>query len=634
MAGTLKFQRMNLIGVLFLVLSLNASFLYAQQSRLVIEGITAPEKVAPGSSFQVRVTGSDTLGIREFIILFNGQQYRVPAGGALWKTISQEVMTAGTGAGGTGLKRLEAVAIGIDGVRGQPASASVLVETALTALEPTTMTAKQFVARNAEWERLGLTPMERYQRDSTYEEAQVPFQALEKWYKQHPTEQMEKKVWWGDVMLLHGRQPFNWKTNCPVSVRRSGLTPDGEVLNCWLNLHPEIKEKLIWEKVDYTDGVPQVTPLSFPSWTADMKSNLYHNFYDYWNWLEKGMSYPLFGYPDPPVNQAPPYARSITILNEQQAWVMYLFSVAHSLALEVGGFVPWSVLGYNPVDLGVLFSSKSIVPWLSLDTVDGEVLGYHPEGVTHAPPDKVFRFFAEKDIIRANHYWTIARLLRWGRDNMLHSGCNTDIELGAAEFNYAHWQYYGDPPVSRMLQGTPNYCNHYQMGNWTDGCGGTSYFFKSILRSLNIPVYALGHGDEAIHLGGHSVPFFPTIGSTLSHGDDVYDMKGNLPTLDPNDIPPQEVFISSITFIGWFVLTDFPEADHNLERRPAEVAIEYLPNWMMDLYCSAPLAGFEDPCTHPVIVAFDYFYSCQGLLNMNLLERMEVKNQKLNYCHN
>ena len=37
-----------------------------------------------------------------------------------------------------------------------------------------------------------------------------------------------------------------------VGLRTRGVTPNGEVLHCWLAKHPEVRAHLIWENIQYT----------------------------------------------------------------------------------------------------------------------------------------------------------------------------------------------------------------------------------------------------------------------------------------------------------------------------------------------------------------------------------------------
>jgi hypothetical protein len=253
-------------------------------------------------------------------------------------------------------------------------------------------------------------------------------------------------------------------------------------------------------------------------------------------------------------------------------------------------------------------------------------IGHWIYGVTHAIPTNTFRFFVDNDIIRSNHYYTIARFLKWGRENMAHYGTFTGEDPTPMEHMYIFWQYYGAPPVVRILEGTPRlWDNHVK--SWAKGCSGVSYFLASALRNLNIPAYRV---YDAELLSMHSVPVFPTIGCTMSHGDDIYDVNMNFPTMSPDYIPPQKILLPMETFYDWFYLQS---ERHNIGRQLYEIAIEYLPNFLMDRYCEDQMS-MEAPWELSVYDTFDHIYTYQELLDMGLWQRLEEKNQKLNYCTN
>jgi hypothetical protein len=627
--------RVFLSALVFLFIIIESHAALADEPRLVIERLEAPEYAVQLEPFPVSIRVTDSVGVEYVDVTFADVVHTVPAEGKLTEHLMVELSRRELGPA-----RIEAVAMGVDGFVGEPVATSVMV-VAERIVDVADMSPEEFLVRLDEWERSGMTHLERYERDTFYKEPKLPMQAWDRRYRKYPTQDWVagnfkkndlvavKKNWWLNWKNLGGGQPFDWETQCGGSI--PGITPNGEVLRCWLDQNPLVAFSLIWETVDPVTG--DVTPRSYHSWTEYQKADLDWAFYVFYVWLEGDLKYNMPIPPDPPFNMIPPEALiTPTGLNSQQAWVLYTATVGHSLALEIGGFVPWSVRDYSLNDLMTIFSGarmfksgKLTYPILENGTqTTATFIGHWIYGVTHAIPTNTFRFFVDNDIIRWNHYYTIARFLQWGRKEMAHYGTFSGEDPTPMEHMYIFWQYYGAPPVVRILEGTPRlWDNHVK--SWAKGCSGVSYFLASALRNLNIPAYRLYDADL---LGGHSVPVFPSIGHTLSHGDDVYGMKMNFPTMDPSYIPPEEVLLPMATFNQWF----YHETHrHNIGRQVYEVAIEYLPNFLMDKYCDDQMSMFH-PCLLSVADTFSHIYSCQELFDMGLWERLEEKNQKLKYC--
>jgi len=607
----------------------------ADGPRLVIERLEVPEYAVQLEPFHVSIRVSDSIGVERVDVLFDGEVYPVPAEGGLTEHLMLELSKRELGPA-----RIEATAVGTDGVVGDPVATSVTV-VAQRVVGAADMDPEEFLVRLDEWKRSGLTHLERYQRDRFYKEPKLPMQAWDRRYRKYPTQDWVAGAfkkndmvavvqnWWRNWKKLGGCQPFDWEAQCDGSV--PGITPNGEVLRCWLDQNPLVALSLIWQEVDPVTG--DVTLQSYPSWPEYRKADLDWAFYVFYTGIEGELKDNMPSAPDPPFNMIPPDALNVaTGLNSQQAWVLYTATVGHSLALEIGGFVPWSVKDYSFDDLMTIFSGTRMFKageWTYNVPDNGghssaTFIGHWIYGVTHAIPTNTFRFFVDNDIIRSTHYYTIARFLQWGRIEMAHYGTFSGEDPTPMEHMYIFWQYYGAPPVVRILEGTPRLWDGHVM-HWAKGCSGVSYFLASALRNLNIPAYRLYDADL---LGGHSVPVFPSIGCTLSHGDDVYAMRMNFPTMDPSYIPPQEILLPMETFNEWFY---HQTHRHNVGRQVYEVALEYLPNFLMDKYCEDQTSIFH-PCLLSVADTFSHIYTCQELEDMGLWERLEAKNQKLNYC--
>ncbi|MFT5116096.1 MAG: hypothetical protein ACI8P9_005459 [Parasphingorhabdus sp.] len=358
------------------------------------------------------------------------------------------------------------------------------------------------------------------------------------------------------------------------------------------------------------------------------KSQLDVAFYHAWDWLNNGLGvYNGTALADPPNNkflsQGEEYGAK-TILDRDDAWGIYVATIGHSLALEIGGFVPWSVVDYTSVDMNQLFDSESFYNVATHNDYphppNSNTLryGYRNLKVTHAPPNKVYQFMVDADLIGSTHFFSVARVLKWSRENLKHFAGGYD-----AQNMIEHWGYAGAPPVSRIIDGDGTSPGP---SHWAMGCHGVANFYVSAFRALNIPVYYLyGHGGS-----GQGTPVFPTIGHTLGHGDDVYAMRLNIPSMDPDYIPPQDVLISYQTFNDWF-FPHGPEAEKNISRRPFDIALEVLPNKILNRYC-ADLQSSVQESQGSVFDKFSHFYTYTQLVSKNLWMRLEAKRQQFNYC--
>lgn len=431
--------------------------------------------------------------------------------------------------------------------------------------------------------------------------------------------------WWVRWQEGGGGPAFDWKAACGSWIGSIG--PFGEVLTCWLALHPQVAQHLVWEEVDPTSGA--VTAKPYSAWTGEQKTQLNAAFYQAWAWLDGGLDW--FGGEyllDPPTNQITllDCQEAVTGLTREQAWKLYLGTVAHSLALEIGGFVPWSIAGYAPVDLDVLLHAKSFfnagkLEYFTKDCAGSEVsfIGYSVTAdVLPAPATKTFEFLVEKDLIRPNHFDSVARLLTWARSHMLHIIGGRD----AANME-AFYAYRGTAPASRVFEGTV-YTDPYTStvlgpaGFSPGGCHGVSYLFEAMMRVANLPV-------QPLRICGHRVPLFGTIGHTLSHGDDIYDGWAKVEPAFPAGL----LLISNYTFNFWLAGSGGDCA--NIGRRPAEIARQLLPNELVQLYCDDEANGLSH-ADGTVYDTFDTWYDVPSLEAFGLWTKLATKAAQLGYC--
>jgi hypothetical protein len=436
--------------------------------------------------------------------------------------------------------------------------------------------------------------------------------------------------WWVNWMEADGPQPFDWATYCPDA---PGITPNGEVLRCWLEMNPLVALSIIWEEILPND---QVHPDPYPFWPESRKQELDEVFYAHYQWLASGLAAPFPIPPDPSPNLIPStYAGTNIVLSEHNAWLLYSATVAHCLALEIGGFVPWSVLDYGVDDLGALFHSNAMFKAKVADYDGQTIAGYAAGGMLAAYPKTCFEFFIDQDIVRSTHNATITRLLGWSGANLWHyASFNGDTDgKTPMQVAYMHWQYYGDAPAQRMLAGTIR-DNTNAVHHWTRGCSGTSRLYRSILRTLNIPARTLWGWGEGIepHLGGHTVPVFPTIGKTLSHGDDMLNWTGYVAKVSPppSSVSPSKLYISWNTFVDWFWTNP---SDNVGRRKYCEIPIEVLDDDVLDLYCADLAAGLPETQSS-VYERFSEYYTHAELVAKGLWVRLADKAAALNHCGN
>jgi hypothetical protein len=583
-----------------------------------ISHLEAPGWVEVGASVPVTVTAADERGLAAIEISFGEDRRVVEVGGRTTARVSVAFLTREAR-----LQKLQAIAISLDGTRGTPQTAAVAVSVSdarAGAADPrellARLSAKRYVRKNGSAPFYGKDPLNKYNPNNPAISAQLGGILG----VQGP--------WWSRWQKNGGPAPFDFKAACGAWI--SGIDPDGQVLECWLGLHPDVAQHLVWEEVNPANG--SVTAKAYPNWTDDQKIELHVAVFWAWEWMHGGLDWfngeYLF---DPPENQITlqdcQYVR--TGLTHDAAWKLYLGTVGHSLAVELGGFVPWSVVGYSDADLDILFNSKSLYQagkYVSPGTVNCAnstftFIGYvvNP-AVIPAPATTTFQFLVDADIIRPDHYKTVGRWLTWARSHMAHIGGSPDTRN-----MYAYYQYRGDAPASSVWQGTtyvdPDSSYSWGPLSWSpSGCHGVATLSQAVLRLINLPVDA-----NRIDGTGHRAPYFWTIGQTLSHGDDVYDQVSKWhPTWSASLL-----LISNAQYQDWFV---GPNASpNNVERRPYDVTLKLLPNELLQMYCD-DLANGKTHATGSVYDLFKWIYSLPTLEAQGLWGNLAVKASQKGYC--
>jgi hypothetical protein len=295
----------------------------------------------------------------------------------------------------------------------------------------------------------------------------------------------------------------------------------------------------------------------------------------------------------------------------------FLAFVAQSLAAEIARTVPWSIAGYPTAELVPLFDSRTL---FVADPPSGTYrIPYTTGAITPGDPVRIFRFLTTSQLIGATPRDTIERTVAWVGHNVVHFSGDWD-----AANVYAQWQYYGWPPVERILAGTTN-ANQPSMGmqRRSGACFGTVGLLHTLLRTVNVPVEVL---NPCL---GHGVPHFIHEHLYLSHGDDPYDIF----MIATPPIPFAKLLIDQRQYDAWLSGGDPVSITRckNIGRQIRELSIRYLPNQLLRMRCADRSAGAE-PARGQVYENFRFNYSVEQLQKQQLWERLDEKIAALGGC--
>lgn len=297
---------------------------------------------------------------------------------------------------------------------------------------------------------------------------------------------------------------------------RQGLPPN---LRLWFWEHPKLRDAIVWEtlggrKEDYL------------MWGEDRKAALDRYFLLAWEGKPAGLADPPRNYLDRKDTETAAQG-----LSAQDALDLYLATVGHSLAVEAGRRVPWSMEEYAPAQAAALLSGPEMF-YLSGTVYIVNTL--RSGSVLPPPPEAAWAFMRGR--VGLSRRETVEAVLEWLNANAIHfTGAATTANVEA------QWQYRGLPPVTRILNGTPHTGKPYAgVKHRTAGCGGTTGFLRAVLRAVNIPV-------ETLVRCGHRMPHFPADKLYLSHGDDPYGNWGK-----PYPCGVGALLLPEKTFKEWF----------------------------------------------------------------------------------
>ena len=288
---------------------------------------------------------------------------------------------------------------------------------------------------------------------------------------------------------------------------------------------------------------------------------------------------------NPPINIAPNVdedeAFPTTYISMSDAEDLYVEYLGEILVTEIKNKVPWSLLDLRNSELRIILNSTSY--FTKIDPSTAKIQGYS----LPAPPDIVWDFIQENNLIGSTRKETIVRLIRWSRNlsHFLGRYRNGNME--------DHWHYRGMPPAAHVIEGTTHAGND-RFGHYTGGCWGTTWFYITVLRVLNIPVEGitlegtrvLPNGDTVIQR--HAAPWFKSEDLFLSHGDDPYNQVSKL--IDEEDV--SEILLELWDFFlrfGYYVTSE--QRLENVGSKPCEVVIETIPWKVMEGRCQDTTEG-------------------------------------------
>jgi hypothetical protein len=389
-------------------------------------------------------------------------------------------------------------------------------------------------------------------------------------------------------------------------------------LETWLESQPSIRNAIRWQ-------APNRRTYSYSEWTDAQKAQLASACKNLRRANGSGLP------------EAPPFSvfqDSVEIwstnIEPDLAWKYYIAYLAQSIMAEARSWLGWSLNEYTDAELALLFDSRYLYTYrdglgkyIVTKMYNNESIGISDYGAAMpGDPGRIFAFLYDSEMLGATRRQTIENLMGWCRTHLVHyNGVNDPANL----LNY--WQYGGFAPVERMIQGT--ICTSQPavgLQHWTAGCWGTTAFLRLVLRTANIPVLATRLRCPDVRF--HSTPYFASENLYLSHGDDLY---GHLSHATP-PIPESEYLIDQARFDVWFgdAVSD-EQSCNNVGRRQFELALQYLPNWLLRSHCQ-DLADGRDHASSSVYEVFKSNYTVAELEAAGLWDRMNSKIASFGGC--
>ena len=273
-----------------------------------------------------------------------------------------------------------------------------------------------------------------------------------------------------------------WQMSCVGPV----VYCPSEDLATWLTGQPMVATSLVW----WVEGAGWVP---WSAWPVSLHRELGDVYDAIW-----------FGYaaiqPVPPENLrvlSDSWTPAFT-MTEAHARALFLSLAAQSLLVELQGLVPWSLRDQQPDALDVLLDGSKLMPWVvcvpglgfldpaaPIPSLCTDVAMQIATGrAIPAPGPDAWDWLVANGIIGATGVDTIANMVQWSRDNLIHfQGSWTAV---VAEY---YWGERGGVPVLEVLNGADPEGDHPSFpgssigfGHYTAGCHGTNTLYREVLR--------------------------------------------------------------------------------------------------------------------------------------------------------
>jgi hypothetical protein len=414
---------------------------------------------------------------------------------------------------------------------------------------------------------------------------------------------------WGVLAALPAVQPAHGAMAASGEGSVVGRIQKAEI-DGWLARNPDITEAIVWE-------APGGNARTFGTWTAAEKAFLVENV----EAIAAGQSLDL---PEAPPLLVGDHSNDRPLIPEQAryapdlVWRYYIGYLAQSLAMEIGHRLSWSLTDYDAAELALLLDSRTMFQWD--DKTSAYRIPFDLAAATPGDPIRTFQFLRANDLLAETRRATIERLLEWVRMNLIHFSGDWD-----AANVFDQWQYYGWPPVERIISGTRLASTpDSEVRHRTGGCLGTGGFLSIVLRTVNAPV------GVVVPCPGHAVVHFASEDLYLSHADDLYHAL----MVSTPAIPVADLFIDETKFNRWFGGTGGHlslTVCKNIGRRIRELTIERLHPDLVASHCQ-DRAQFKSPAESSVYQPFRFNYSVEDLQKLGLWKRLEEKVKSLGGC--
>ena len=412
--------------------------------------------------------------------------------------------------------------------------------------------------------------------------------------------------------------PQSWLSSSRVSAQCRKQPTIRAVVHCWLTAHPTVASSMVF----YHQGVQD----DWTHWPAALQHDLADKVRAFLKWFGDGQPAAAprsFTTPIPRDAPGDPIYGGL-VMDYPRARNVYLAHAAISLALELSGALPWSITNYSHDHLRLLFDWNDMFQYIS--TADSQFPGYYLMTLSSpARPSLVVRFLKQHQLLGTDTTDTVSRLFGWCGD-LRHYYAEAPLTVPDP---HLFWGPDAPPiPVSMVIKGT-TYTGPSgpKSGRYTMGCTGTSEFFKSVLRIVNVPV------EVRYEPSGHVMPYFPTIHRALSHGDDPYNAL-TLVSAFPGWPQPalKDYLITGAQWTQWFGAGVNPlTSQHNVGRRVAELAVKYQSDQLLNLYCE-DVAAQASHASGKVFQTMSYFYTLHELETKQLWHKLGAKATATGFC--